>query len=488
MASLVVTVLFDVRESTMEELRVATRRIAAFDPRTRRWRTERRPGDIAVPRLQGEFVLAEGESGGDLGNMISGAPAAVLRPASAQDVAAVVAMCCRFKVPVAARGCHHTTHGQSLAPGGVAIEMTALNRIHGVTGRRLHADAGVTWRAVVDHAVAHGLRPATLPGYLELTLGGTLSVGGIGREHREGGFVERVVELEIVTGTGGLMRCSATRKVELFDAALGGLGQVGIITGVVLELLPAPGQVQAIGLAGTEHTEAIAAMRELMEREEIGGVLCVIAPPTDTAPPVFQVLAHSWLADIPRDAVPARGQLERLSYVDHVKFFDRNIEDMRRDTTWDTGIKPWFDVFLPDESVESFVGKVVPELTEEDWAAPLGFVLLHGHRRDAFRRPRLRVPEDTEYVWLFDLLTTSRPGCDPGYAERMLRRNERLWAEAAALGGVLYPIGSQDRGPDDWRRHYGSTWPEVLAAKRRYDPAGILTPGVRLGATGAGSV
>ncbi len=44
-------------------------------------------------------------------------------------------------------------------------------------------------------------------------------------------------------------------------------------------------------------------------------------------------------------------------------------------------------------------------------------------------------------------------------------------------GSFVYPIGAKEWTARAWRRHYGSTWPEVVAAKHRYDPRRILTPG-----------
>src|SRR5262249_39503511 len=79
-----------------------------------------------------------------------------------------------------------------------------------------------------------------LTDYLELTVGGTLSVGGLGgASHRCGAQVDQALELEVVAGTGEVVTCSLSRERELFEAALAGLGQCGIIARARLRLVPA---------------------------------------------------------------------------------------------------------------------------------------------------------------------------------------------------------------------------------------------------------
>ena len=74
----------------------------------------------------------------------------------------------------------------------------------------------------------------------EVTVGGTLSAGGVGTtSHRYGAQVGQVEQLDVVTGTGERVRCSATRNVELFDAVRSGQGQFGIITEAWIRLRPA---------------------------------------------------------------------------------------------------------------------------------------------------------------------------------------------------------------------------------------------------------
>ena len=59
----------------------------------------------------------------------------------------------------------------------------------------------------------------------------------------------------------------------------------------------------------------------------------------------------------------------------------------------------------------------------------------------------------------------------------MLRDNRVLFEQARELGGYQYPIGSIPMTPHDWREHFGPEWPFLAAARHRYDPRGILTPG-----------
>ena len=77
-----------------------------------------------------------------------------------------------------------------------------------------------------------------------LSVGGTISTGGFGvTTYNLGLQVDHVQELEVVTGDGQIVTCSDERNSDLFNAMLGGLGQCGIITKVVMRLMAAPTNV-----------------------------------------------------------------------------------------------------------------------------------------------------------------------------------------------------------------------------------------------------
>lgn len=59
----------------------------------------------------------------------------------------------------------------------------------------------------------------------------------------------------------------------------------------------------------------------------------------------------------------------------------------------------------------------------------------------------------------------------------MVAAGRTLYERVRAAGGTQYPVGTIPTTHADRLAHYGPQWPHFAAAKRRYDPAGILTPG-----------
>ena len=95
--------------------------------------------------------------------------------------------------------------------------------------------------------LAAGLMPPVLPDYIGQTVGGTLSVGGIGAmSFYAGAQIDHVLSLRAVTGDGRIVDCSEHRRRDLFEALLAGQGQVGVIVEATLRLVPAPSTVRAV--------------------------------------------------------------------------------------------------------------------------------------------------------------------------------------------------------------------------------------------------
>uniref|UniRef100_A0A453T966 FAD-binding PCMH-type domain-containing protein n=1 Tax=Aegilops tauschii subsp. strangulata TaxID=200361 RepID=A0A453T966_AEGTS len=139
----------------------------------------------------------------------------------------------------------------AMSEGGLVLDMRAgaasrrqQMKLVSSGGGAAFADVpgGALWEEVLHWAVSnHGLAPASWTDYLRLTVGGTLSNGGVsGQSFRYGPQVSNVAELEVVTGEGECRVCSPSAHPDLFFAVLGGLGQFGVITRARIPLSPAP--------------------------------------------------------------------------------------------------------------------------------------------------------------------------------------------------------------------------------------------------------
>ena len=145
----------------------------------------------------------------DFGRVMVRRPQVVVCPASAEDVARVVKFAARNSLTVATRGGGHSQAGQSLSDQ-IVLDMTSLNQVRRVAEDAVTVQAGIKWRALVEHLAPQRLSPPVLTNNLDVTVGGTLSMGGLGvASWRHGTQADNCLELEVVTGAGEIVRCSA---------------------------------------------------------------------------------------------------------------------------------------------------------------------------------------------------------------------------------------------------------------------------------------
>ncbi|WP_367124483.1 FAD-binding protein [Streptomyces phytohabitans] len=472
--------------------------VVGFDPAARAWATERPgPGGTGspdapfdeVPPLDGELVTDPASlaaAADDYGHTVHRTPAAVLRPGSVADVVAMVRFCGEHGIPVAPRGEGHATHGQAQVDGGLVIATSteALSRVERPVRDTVTVGAGARWSTVAKATLELGLTPPVFTDYLELSVGGTVSVGGLGGQtHRHGAQVDTVAELRVVTGAGELVRCSATRHADLFDAVRAGLGQCAIVVGVTLRLVRAPETVRHYLLPYADLPTFLADQRLLAEERRFAYVEGQVVPDDTGAFRTYLLEAVAYgppAGPVPDDAAllrglrhdPAGAVVEDLDYYAFLDRLAESVEQQKEAGLWDDA-HPWLNLLLPGDAVEELAGGLLDGLTPED-VGP-GVVLLYPLVRARLRTPLLRVPDDP-MPYLMAVLRSCPPE-DRGTVDRMLAANRAAYETVRARGGKQYPVGSVPFRRADWRDHFGDAWPRLKAARRRYDPRGLLVPG-----------
>lgn len=479
----------------MSDLRVGRRRflavtagaaaVVAFDPVRATWVSAAEPvpaGALAVPDLDGELLLDPASlaaAADDFGHVVHRTPVAVLRPGSVADVVALVRYANRHGLTVAMRGQGHSTYGQSQVRGGVVIDSTSLAEVHEIRAGRVTCDAGVTWSQLAAATLAHGLTPPVFTDYLDLSVGGTLSCGGIGgTTWRYGLQVDTALELEVVTGTGRLVRCSATRHRALFEAVLGGLGQFGIVVRATVALVPAPERARGYQLFYPDLDTYLGDQRRLLAQRRFSS-LEGQAQATAAGGWEFFVDAAAYYSGPAPDGArltrglrfdPARTVVTDYAFDAWIGRLGPTVEFLKQIGAWYLP-HPWIDTFLPASRTRDVVAATLAGLTVADTGQ--GPVLLYPFRTAPLRRPFVEVPAEP-VAFLFSLLRTTVP---PATVAAQLAGNRALYERARDAGGKRYPIGAVELTPRDWVDHYGRDYPAVVAAKAAWDPGRVLTPG-----------
>lgn len=460
--------------------------LIAFDPVRRGWvsRAHAQSSAVTIPNLDGELTLdsaALEEAADDFGHIVHRVPTAVLRPGSEQDVVRAVQFANQYGLTVAMRGQAHSTYGQAQAQGGIVIDSRTLATIHSVSPAGAVVGPGVRWIDLLTETLQQGLTPPVLTDYIELSVGGTLSVGGIGgATHRHGFQVDNVLELEVVTGEGQRLVCSPTQRPLLFRSVLAGLGQYAIIVRATLKLIAAHSSARVFRLFYTDLQAFMDDQQTAMADERFdylegsitllpeGGASYMLEAASYYTPPVEpdnQALLQG--------LTPVAGStaIEEHTYFDWCNRLAPLVAFLQSSGAWALP-HPWFDVFLPEENAGAYVAATLPSLTPATTGN--GPILLYPFPRAKATRPLLALP-DAEVVFTLNVLRFAPP--DPAVVQTLVQANRTLFEQARNVGGKKYPIGSIPFTRADWLAHYGASSLLVLAAKHAFDPEHVLAPG-----------
>lgn len=194
-------------------------------------------------------------------------PEVVVKPATAQEVSALLVLCGKYKIPVTPRGAGTGLAGGALAVmGGLMMAMERFNKVIEIDQKNLQAtvEPGVITEVFMNQAAEIGLYyPIDPSSKGSCFLGGNVAHGSGGpRVVKYGTIREYILNLEVVlasgeiiwTGANTLKYASGYNLTQLF---IGSEGTLGIVTKIVVKLIPAPTQ-SALLLASFKNNETAA--------------------------------------------------------------------------------------------------------------------------------------------------------------------------------------------------------------------------------------
>lgn len=427
----------------------------------------------AFNNLRGTLLIDEPTrqaAGSDFGLIVHRPPIAVLKPGAPQDILKMVEFANQHGIQVAMRGQGHAMFGQAQVENGVVIDSSTLNAVRMVNFRgapAVEADAGALWGQVLDLAYAQNLTPAVNVDQVYLSVGGTLSTGGFGgTSWREGFQTDHVLELQVISGRGEIVTCSDDHNSDLFNAALGGMGQCGIIVKAILQLVAAHTHVRFFDLTYSDVQAVTADMMALANNgrfDHLDGRSSMRQGGGFTYN--LQCGAFFTAPNAPSDAQllsglrPTSQTARTITYVDYY----------RRGRPLPRAPRPWLYLCLPGSRYVEYAKRVFATPEEFAYSAPRFSVW----RRASIKRPLIRLPNE-------DLVVRFQCSRNPPASADMpaiLAMNRTLYVRARDLGGTRLTTAAIPFSQPDWIHTFGPKWTSFRDAKARYDPNSVLTPG-----------
>ena len=171
-------------------------------------------------------------------------PAAVVRPADAEDVARIVSFARDSGLGLAVRSGGHSGAGHGVLDDGIVLDLREMR------GLEIDAESRTAWvqtgltageytTAVGEHGLATGFGDAASVGIGGITLG-----GGTGFLSRlQGLTIDSLLAAEVVTADGRILEVDAENHPDLFWAIRGGGGNFGVATRFKFRLHEVPSVV-----------------------------------------------------------------------------------------------------------------------------------------------------------------------------------------------------------------------------------------------------
>jgi FAD/FMN-containing dehydrogenase len=140
---------------------------------------------------------------------------------------------------VSVAGARHSMGGQTIYPGGIAINMLPFKDLELDEGKNLlHVQAGAKWADVIPYLDKRGRAIEVMQSDNSFTVGGSLSVNCHGWQYGRPPIASTVESFHLMKADGSVVRCSRSENKELFSLALGGYGLFGIILDADLRVVP----------------------------------------------------------------------------------------------------------------------------------------------------------------------------------------------------------------------------------------------------------
>ncbi|MCP5467661.1 MAG: FAD-binding protein [Deltaproteobacteria bacterium] len=452
------------------------------------------------------------EHGQDFGRIQFSNPLGVLRPTSVQELQSLIVDLTKKKIRVNIQGSAHTANGQSQCDQGVVIDLKSFNQVvqtgYDQDPPWINVQAGILWEEVLKHSLAHGLTPPTTTDWQKLSVGGTLSTGGVGfMSYQKGIQADQVLELEVVTADGEHLVCSHNKNKRLFNLVRAGFGQFGWITHAKLKLEKAPKYLEVLQCFCDSSKNFHQLIETLVQDAYFDCIHAFLIPKSldemkkKVSNSDHNALEKTWDQD--QKATPqwiyfielakyrnhANPDPEVLKKID-LSLIWNNFLTQNRESFFDYIHKepplieiqkklgnlahPELAILHPANHFVSWMDDFIMNLKIKDMGG--GPILIIPLLSDKIHCPLFRHPIKGMFYFIGILRVEDQNS--PTRLKILQQKNLELYQKSIQKGGFRYPCDSleQPNCPKEWRIHFGEeTWKKIEEGKKIFNSNHILT-------------
>ena len=176
----------------------------------------------------------------DYGGMLKKEPSALMLALNEKDARRAISHGLKTNLKMTFRGAGRSCAGQSLSNNGLLIESYQRDASCEIASPQSASIPAWAQLCQAEKLLnASGWSFPVLPVYLNLSLGGVLSAGGLGLHSiTHGQTIDHVKGINFISPRDEVMHLSMTQQPELFRHVLAGQGHLGFIEGATLNVVP----------------------------------------------------------------------------------------------------------------------------------------------------------------------------------------------------------------------------------------------------------
>ncbi|HUM69620.1 MAG TPA: FAD-binding oxidoreductase, partial [Chloroflexota bacterium] len=163
----------------------------------------------------------------------------VYRPVNITQLRQVFQMAKDHGRTIGLRGGGNSYGDAALNDENIVLDMRRMNRVLDWEpgNGRLTVEPGVTLQRAWEYTVEDGWWIPVATGTMKITIGGAAAMNVHGKNAwKIGTFGEHIAAFDLMLPSGEIMTCSREQNSDLFHAAIGGFGMLGVFTSLTLQL------------------------------------------------------------------------------------------------------------------------------------------------------------------------------------------------------------------------------------------------------------